>query len=230
MTDRVQSEVPSLLAPGLALIFDMDGVLIDSNPLHRQAWEIFNRRFGLDTTEAMHESMYGKRNDEIVRNFFGDLPPEEIALRGADKEKLYREMVAGKIEDFLVPGVRTFLERYRFAPIAVASNAEPENIALILDAGGLRPYFPVIVDGHQVRNPKPHPDIYLRAAELLGIPPADCLVFEDSHSGVAAGLAAGMRVIGVCTTHGYLPGTHLSVDNFMSGDLSAWLAAQCRAV
>ena len=139
MTDRVQSLHPAQLTPGLALIFDMDGVIVDSNPLHREAWEIFNRRFGLETTEAMHESMYGKRNDEIVRSFYGALPSGEIAARGADKEKLYREMVAGRIESFLVPGIRSFLDRYREAPMAVASNAEPANVALILDAAGLRP-------------------------------------------------------------------------------------------
>lgn len=230
MKDQVQSEVPSQLAPGLVLIFDMDGVLIDSNPLHREAWETFNRRFGLETTEAMHQSMYGKRNDEIVRNFFGELPPNEIALRGSDKEKLYRQLVSGKIESSLVPGLRDFLQRYRDVPMAVASNAEPENIDLVLDAGGLRRYFKVVVDGHQVRNPKPHPDIYLRAAELLQARPADCIVFEDSHSGIAAGRAAGMRVIGIRTTHDDLPGTDVSVENFRSGELSAWLAAQNRAV
>lgn len=216
----------SRLAPGLALIFDMDGVLIDSNPLHREAWEIYNRRFGLETTRAMHESMYGKRNDEIVRNAFGELPPDETFRRGAEKEKLYRELIAGRIASFLVPGIRNFLERYREVPMAVASNAEPENVALILDAGGLRPYFRVALDGHQVRNAKPNPEIYLRAAEELRTSPSNCIVLEDSHSGVAAARAAGMRVIGICTTHGYLPGTDLNVDNFKSGDLSTWLAAQ----
>lgn len=214
----------------LALIFDMDGVLIDSNPLHRQAWEIFNRRFGLETTQAMHERMYGKRNDEIVRDFFGDLPPDEIARRGAQKEKLYREMVAGKIESFLVPGVRAFLETVREAPMAVASNAEAENVALILRAGRLAQYFRTALDGSQVVNPKPHPEIYLRAAEQLETAPGNCVVFEDSYSGVEAARAAGMRVIGIRTTHGYLPGTELNVDNFMSGDIQEWLAAQTRCV
>lgn len=217
------------LALGLALIFDMDGVLIDSNPVHRLAWEAFNRRFGVETTEAMQQGMYGKRNDEIVRLFFGDLPAAEVAERGADKEKLYRKIMAGRVESFLVPGVRNFLEAYQDAPMAVASNAEPENVAFILDSAGLRPYFRAALDGHQVRHPKPNPEIYLRAAEELGTKPADCIVFEDSHSGVEAGRNAGMRVIGVSTTHGYLPGTELTVDNFKSGDLRRWLAAQTLA-
>jgi beta-phosphoglucomutase len=215
---------------GLALIFDMDGVLIDSNPVHREAWEIYNRRFGLETTEAMHQSMYGKRNDEIVRVFYGDLPADEVTRRGTEKEALYREMIAGKIEGFLVDGLRDFLEFHREAPMAVASNAEAANVALVLQATGLGRYFRTALDGSQIKHAKPHPEIYLRAAELLGKAPADCVVFEDSFSGVEAARSAGMRVIGIRSTHGYLPGTELNVDNFKSGDLSKWLAAQTLAV
>jgi beta-phosphoglucomutase len=214
------------LADGLAFIFDMDGVIIDSNPIHRAAWEAYNLRFGLVTTEAMQQSMYGKRNDEIVRHFFGDLPPHEVFTRGAQKEELFREMVGKRIESILVPGLRNFLETYRKVPMAVASNAEPANIAFILESSGLRGYFRAVVDGHQVLQPKPHPDIYLHAAAELGAAPSNCIVFEDSHAGVEAARAAGMRVIGICTTHVYLPGTKCNVDNFMSGDLSRWLAAQ----
>ena len=87
-----------------------------------------------------------------------------MAARGAAKEELYREMLASRIEEVLVPGLRPFLDRYRGAPLAVASNAEPENVAFVLDRAGLRGYFRVVVDGHQVTHPKPHPEIYLRAA------------------------------------------------------------------
>ena len=214
-----------------ALIFDMDGVLIDSNAVHRRAWEEYNRRHGVETTEAMQQRMYGKRNDQIVRDFFGDrLPPEEVAARGAAKEELYREMAAGRIEQILVPGLRPFLELYRGAPMAVASNAEPENVDFLLDRAGLRPYFRAVVDGHQVRHPKPHPEIYQRAAALLDIAPANCVVFEDSRAGIAAARAASMRVVGIRTTHVNLPETDLTADNFLNGSLTSWLRAQRRAV
>jgi beta-phosphoglucomutase len=210
-----------------ALIFDMDGVLVDSNPVHREAWVRYNLRFGLETTEAMHERMYGKRNDQIVRDFFGEaLDAEEVHARGAAKEQLYREMIAGRIEEILVPGLRDFLKRYRAVPKAIATNAEPANVNFLLDRAGLRPYFQVVVDGQQVTHPKPHPEVYLAAAERLGAAPADCIVLEDSHSGVEAGRAAGMRVIGIRTTHGNLPGTEITVDNFLSGELTEWLAPQ----
>ena len=213
----------------IALIFDMDGVIIDSNPLHRQAWAAFNRRYGLETTEEMQLRMYGKRNDQIVRDYFGEgITPEEVDARGRAKERLYREMIAGRTEEMLVPGLRAFLERYRDLAMGVGSNAEPENVALVLDETGLRRYFRAVVDGHQVRHPKPHPEIYLRVAELLETDPAECIVFEDSHSGAAAAVAAGMRVIGISTTDDNLSGTSITIDNFRSGDLDLWLQAQIR--
>jgi len=143
---------------------------------------------------------------------------------------LYREMMAGRTEEMLVPGLRAFLERHRDLPMGVGSNAEPENVAHVLDEAGLRRYFRAVVDGHQVHNPKPHPEVYLRVAELLETEPANCIVFEDSHSGAAAAVAAGMRVIGLCTTYVNLPGAVLTIDNFLSGDLESWLQAQMPSV
>lgn len=219
------------LAPGLSLIFDMDGVIVDSNPVHRQAWAAFNRRFSLDTTEEMQQRMYGRRNDQIVRDFFGDgLTAEEVMARGAAKEELYREMVRDRIEEILVPGVRQFLERHHDVPMALATNGEPENVDFVLDRAGLRRYFRAVVNGQQVRHPKPDPEIYRRAAELLETDTANCIVFEDSSSGVEAARAAGMRIVLLCTTHDNLPGVGISANNFLSGELNAWLVAQGRGV
>jgi beta-phosphoglucomutase len=230
MADSVQSFFPPVLTRGLALIFDMDGVMVDSNPAHCQAWIAYNRRFGLETTDDMLRWMYGRRNDQIVRHFFGEgLSPEEVEARGAAKESLYREMVAGKVEEILSPGLRAFLERHRGVPMAIASNAEPANIDFVLNESGLRRYFGAIVDGSQVARPKPFPDVFLKAAERLSVPPANCIVFEDSYSGVEAARAAGMRVAGIRTTHRELPGADVAADNFLSGELEQWLGAQIRA-
>jgi beta-phosphoglucomutase family hydrolase len=210
-----------------AFLFDMDGVIVDSNPHHRLAWEAFNRQYGLDTTEAMHRRMYGRRNDQIVRDYFGEeLSEGEVAARGFAKEALYREMIAGQVPSMLVPGLRGFLERHRDIPKAVASNAEPANVEFLLERSGLRRYFQVVLDGHQVSHPKPSPEIYLLAAERLAVPATACVVFEDSPSGVAAGIAAGMQVVGLKTTFDDLPGTQLTINNFTSEDLEAWLAAR----
>ena len=225
MYDYIHND--SRLADGLALIFDMDGVIVDSNPLHRDAWIAYNRLHGLETTEAMLQRMYGRRNDQIIRDFYGDnLADAEVAARGAAKEELYREMIGGRIEAFLVPGLRTFLDIFRGTPMAVATNAEPENVNFVLDRAGLRPYFSAVVDGHQVSRPKPSPDIYQRAAALLEIAAPNCIVLEDSHTGIAAARAAGMRVIGIRTTYVNLPGTDVTADNFLNGSLTSWLRAQ----
>jgi beta-phosphoglucomutase len=208
-----------------AFLFDMDGVILDSGPLHRDSWAEYNRRHGLETTEAMQQRMYGKRNDTIVRDFFGPhLTDAEVFAHGAAKERLFRELLAPRLDEVLVPGLVAFLGRHPDMPAAVATNAEPANVEFVLRVAGLGRFFPVVVDGHQVANPKPHPDVYLRAAELLGIPPANCVVFEDSYGGVAAGLAAGMRVIGVTTTYADLPGASVLIRDFDDPALEAWLA------
>lgn len=205
----------------------MDGVIIDSNPIHRQAWAAYNRRFGLETDAAMQERMYGRRNDDIVRDFFGpDLPPEQVRAHGAAKEALYRELLAATVADCLVPGVREFLVRHAACPLGLASNAEPANVAFVLEAAGLRPLFRVVVDGHQVERPKPDPEVFLFAARRLGLAPSQCIVFEDSHAGVQAARAAGMRTVGMRTTHRELPGADLTIDNFRSPELRPWLRAQ----
>ena len=208
----------------LALIFDMDGVIVNSNPIHRQAWELYNRRFGIETTEEMHQGMYGKRNDQIVRDYLGaHLSDAEVFEHGAAKERLYRELAGPHLASSLVPGVREFLERHRDLPMAVASNAEAENVKFVLQSAGLGAFFRAVVDGHQVSRPKPAPEVFLKAAELLGVRPSDCIVFEDSYSGVEAALAAGMRVAGLRTTHHHLPGTAIAVDDFLAPELEAWL-------
>jgi beta-phosphoglucomutase family hydrolase len=208
----------------IALIFDMDGVIVDSNPVHREAWTVYNRRFGVETTDAMYSRMYGKRNDQIVRDYLGEhLTDEEVFAHGAAKERLYRELIASRVEEFLVPGLREFLERHRDLPKAVASNAEAANVEFVLEAAKLTPYFRAVVDGHQVANPKPAPDVFLRAAGLLGARPEDCIVFEDSYGGVAAGVAAGMQVAGLRTTYAELPGASLTIDDFLAPELETWL-------
>jgi beta-phosphoglucomutase len=211
----------------MAILFDMDGVIVDSNPVHRDAWRIYNRRFGIETDEAMQQRMYGKRNDDIVRDFFGpQVTAAEVRAHGAAKERLYREMMADRIHQALVPGVVEFLDRHRGTPKALATNAEPANVDFVLDAAGLRAHFDVIVDGDQVKLPKPHPQIFLRAAELLRVAAGDCIVFEDSLAGIEAARRAGMRPVGVRTTHAVLPDADLTIDDFRSPELEPWLGRQ----
>lgn len=210
--------------PDLAFIFDMDGVIVDSNPLHRIAWDEYNRHHGVEMTEPMYQAMYGKRNDEIIRGFLGNhLTDSEVFEHGAAKERLYRKLMAPQVESALVPGVAAFIRSHKDVPMAVATNGERANVDMALNGTGLAAFFSVAVTGGDVVRPKPYPDIYLKAAELLGKAPEQCIVFEDSHAGVQAGLAAGMRVVGIATTHDNLKGVDLLIPDFNDPKLPAYL-------
>lgn len=210
------------------MIFDLDGVLVHSMPLHTTAWERYLEELGV-SVEDLERRMHGKRNPELVREFMGADISDEIAFEhGAAKERLFRKLLTeGGFAKFRIPGLTEFLERYESVPKAIGSNAEPENIDFVLENFDLRRYFKVTVNGLEVERPKPFPDIYLKAAKLLGKEPKDCIVFEDSPPGAAAGVAAGMRVVGVETT----PPTafqeiSLCIKDFTDPQLEPWLQAQ----
>jgi beta-phosphoglucomutase len=224
--DTYNYSLPLHIAPGHALIFDLDGVLVHSMPLHVEAWRQYLENEGMDVTD-LEGAMHGKRNSELIRQWFGDHLTEELILgHGAAKERLWRELILREgIEQYRIPGVHEFLERYRDVPKAIGSNAELENIDFVLDRFGLRKYFPTIVNGYQVAHAKPAPDIYLKASERLGVRPENCIVFEDSPVGVEAARAAGMRVVGSETTS-ELPGVDFTARDFSDPGLDEWLEAQ----
>ena len=193
---------------------------------HIDAW-VFYLKFHNLSDDRLSERMHGKRNDGIVREIWGEsLSAEDVFRHGAAKEALFREMMRPQLEQKLVPGIRSFLECWKSMPMGLGSNAEPPNVAFVLDGAGLRPYFQSVVDGHQVRRAKPDPDVYLKAASELGVAPESCIVFEDSMTGVTAGLRAGARVVGVATTDKELPGVELMVRDFTDPALEAWLRMQ----
>ncbi len=215
------------LLSGLGVVFDLDGVIVDSNPIHSVTWRRYLRRFGIEVADDFDQKMFGRRNDEIVRGVFGaDMDPAEVSRHGAAKEALYREVMGPVLKEHLVPGLVAFLERHREVPMGVATNAEPANVEFVLGAGGLREYFRAIVHGADVARPKPDPEIYLRAAEMLGLPPANCIVFEDSLTGTEAARAAGARVVGLMTTHRPLPEVALCIRDFLAAGLDPWLSKQ----
>ncbi len=210
-----------------AYIFDMDGVIIDSTLVHVDAWIAYLRTHGRELPEV-GPRMLGKHNDAIVRDFFSDvaLTEEEIFAHGANKERVYRELMTDVFEEKLVPGVREFLACGNGVRLGVGSNAETANVDFVLERAGIRHYFAAIASGHDVERPKPAPDIYLKVAEMLGVLPDSCIVFEDSLTGVAAARAAGMRVVGVLTSMPELPGVDLAIRDFRDPRLGAWLSSQ----
>lgn len=211
------------VADGLGLVFDLDGVVIDSMPMHVAAWQAYLKGIGIEIG-AIESGLHGRRNDEIVAEFIsGKLSPEEIFEHGAAKEALFREMMKPYLAAHLVPGIVEFLDRCKDVPIGLATNAEPANADFVLDGANLRRFFRVVIDGHQVERPKPYPDLYLRAAGLLGIPPKNCIVFEDSAVGIAAAQASGARVVGVGSHCAELPKTDLFIRKFFNPALGPWL-------
>jgi len=214
------------VAPGMGLIFDMDGVIVHSNPVHMRAWEQYLGRNDMPLSALKPEQMYGKRNDQILGTLFPNSSQQETARRSQEKEAVYRELMAPELETHLTPGLREILEANRHRPIALGTNAERANAEFVLEKARLRHYFWSVVDGWMVTHAKPAPDIYLRAAQDLGLPPKNCIVFEDSYSGVTAALAAGARVVGITSTHDSFPRLDLQIADFTQPSLASWLARQ----
>jgi beta-phosphoglucomutase len=187
---------------GKAVIFDMDGVLVLSGPAHWVAWQEIAAAHGVALTRADFLGFNGFTNDDIVRRLWGEAATAAFSAQIADsKEKAYRAAVAAAVP--LAPGCRELLATLagRGYRVAVGSSAPAENVDLVLDSGGIRAAFAAVVHAGMVARGKPAPDIFLRAAELMQLPPSRCVVIEDAPSGISAALAAGMPAVGVLTNH-----------------------------
>jgi beta-phosphoglucomutase len=189
--------------PHFSVVFDMDGVIVDNRAFHFRAWELFAREHGLPfDAEYFRNHLFGRVNRDILLGLFkGDLNDKEALLYASGKEALYRKLYKGHAEP--AKGLISFLKELRAAEIttAVATAAPRANLDFVLDEAGLWPYFDALVDIGMVRKGKPAPDLYLKAAAELRRQPEECVAFEDSFPGVESALAAGMRVVGVATTH-----------------------------
>jgi len=185
-----------------ALIFDMDGTLVHNMPIHNQAWRDTLAEAGVQIDlDEFNRATTGKKNVEILRMMLGpQLSAEEVAHWSERKETLYRERFACCREP--LPGLLHLLEQAHALnlPLAVASAAPPENVAFILDELDLRRHFKAVVGGHEVKNGKPDPEIFLKAAGILGVEPEKCLVFEDALAGIEAARRAKMDAVMLCTT------------------------------
>ncbi len=185
-----------------ALIFDMDGVLVDNTRVHQKVFEMFCERYGTTIDDRVFASLAGMGNDEIIPRL---LPREIVEREGVDrlaeaKEALYREYYAATI--LPTPGLQDFLQQVREAgiPCAVGSSGPRANVDFVLEHCNIVSCFDVIVSGSMVTRCKPDPEIFLTAARLLGFPPQECLVFEDALSGIRAARSAGMGVVALATT------------------------------
>ena len=186
----------------MVFIFDMDGVIVDNALWHLEAFAEFGKRHRLVQTKEDYTKYFGNTNQTIMNSLFNtQLPSDKLTAFANEKETIYREMYRPFIKP--VEGLPAFLE-YASAsgiPIALATSAPHENVSFTLEATGLLKYFSIISDASMVKLGKPDPEIYLLTAAKLGVQPSECIVFEDSIAGIQSALSAGMRVIGVATTH-----------------------------
>jgi beta-phosphoglucomutase len=205
----------------VAFIFDMDGVLVDSNPFHKISLKQFCAKYGFDLSEEqLREKIYGRTNKDWIPNVFGNLSMEQIMKYQDEKEALFRELYKNDIKP--VEGLIPFLKNMDKSdiPRAIATSAPRANVDFTLAETGMVDWFPTILDESFVTRGKPDPEIYLKTAAALGFKPENCIVFEDSLSGVRAGKAAGCKVVGITTTHTpeELSETDFIIDDFRGLD------------
>lgn len=185
-----------------AVIFDMDGVLVDNRDIHVDAFRLLAGRYKVPFDDGDLDWMYGRGNDTILPALFPPQLIEQIGLKklGNEKEAIYRDIYSDRIRP--ARGLVTLLnDLHRHGiPCAVGSSAPKVNVDYVLEKCMLQDDFTAVVTGDMVRFRKPDPAIFELAAELLNVVPAECLVFEDSQAGIQAAKAAGMPVIAMATT------------------------------
>jgi beta-phosphoglucomutase len=202
----------------IAVIFDMDGVICHTNPFHSKAFrEFFSKRDLAPTDEEFAQHMYGKSNSYILSHFLQRvIEGEELLQMEDEKESLFRQIYEPYIEP--IEGIVSFMQELKSngADLGVATSAPRANLELILSKVPIRPILGSILASENVKKHKPDPEVYLTSALNLGVTPDQCVVFEDSFSGVSAALNAGMRVVGVLSSHTIeeLPPCNLYIENY----------------
>jgi HAD superfamily hydrolase (TIGR01509 family) len=203
----------------------MDGTLVDNMSFHERTWLDLLAEHGVSVTaDEFHRRASGRTNPDILREFLGErIPESEMAGWTERKEALYRDAYRPHLR--AIPGLLEFLEAAdrEGIPMAVATSGTPDNVEFVLDGLGIGPLFAAVVTGDEVTRGKPHPEMFLTAADRLGVKPEASLVFEDSRAGVAGGGGGGMRVLVIATTSGIhevegTPGVVAVVDDYTALD------------
>jgi len=184
-----------------AILWDMDGVLVNTAGFHFRAWQTLAAELGQEFTEEQFWPTFGRRNSEILHEVFGISSASEMGHLIERKEEILHELLAdSRITP--MPGVVALLEATRRLGCrqAVASSSPRQNVLTVLRAAGLESYFDAVITAENVTEGKPSPQVFLVAARSLGVAPYDCVVVEDSVAGVQAAKAAGARCIAVTTS------------------------------
>ena len=182
-------------------IFDLDGVLVDTARYHYQAWRRMANELGFDFSEKDNEQLKGVGRRDSLEKILGW---GKVTLLEDEKERLmtrkndwYQELIKTMDTNSTLPGVREFLDSARDLSLSLALASSSKNAPRILELTDLAHYFSATVDGTQITNSKPDPEIFLTAAERLRLEPGELVVFEDAQAGVEAALAGGFRTVGI---------------------------------
>lgn len=201
-----------------AVIFDMDGVIVHTNPFHEIAFKTFFDKYGVPYTDAdFAEHMYGKHNSYILSHYFKrPIQGEELRAMEEEKESLFREIYRNQVD--AIPGFLSFHAELMNTgvPIGVATSAPRANMQLVLDSLGIQDTWSSLMASEDVTHHKPHPEIYQQSALNVGMIAEQCVVFEDSFSGVTAAKQAGAKVVGVLSSHTVeeLPPCDYYIENY----------------
>jgi beta-phosphoglucomutase family hydrolase len=185
-----------------AVIWDLDGVIADTADYHYQAWRSIFKERGVEFSRSDFMRYFGRRHDTIIRFALGDtLTPVELQALSDKKQALYRSLVSKNI--IPLPGALELIKSLNLVGIktAIGTSAVPDNVDVILNGLGIENCFQAIAYGTEVAEGKPSPQIFLLAADKLGVSPANCVVIEDAIAGVAAAGKAGMKCVAVTNSH-----------------------------
>lgn len=184
------------------VIFDLDGTMVDNMVVHHEAWQRLLKTLGLDLSlTEVKEQVHGV-NDEIFLRLFGDrFTKEERQMLGERKEAEYREIFKPRLK--LISGLPEYLEKLKAEDVrmGIGSAAPEANVDFVLDHLNIRHYFEAVLHAGDVTRGKPDPEIYHKVAGHLGLPPDQCVIFEDSPTGAEAAWRAGSEVVIVTTSH-----------------------------
>ena len=184
-------------------LFDLDGVIVDTAVFHFQAWRRCAQKLGGDFTEAQNEELKGVSRVDSLKKIIewtgASVTADEFEALMVEKNEWYLELVQELSAADGLPGAVAFLQHAHAQGIKIALGSASKNAPMILDKMGLTPLFGAIIDGNNVINGKPHPEVFLKGAAALGLNPEECVVFEDSIAGVQAAKTGGMSCVGIGT-------------------------------
>ncbi len=199
------------------IIFDLDGVITNNDAYHKKAFMAFCFNHKIEMNDTIYaQKVVGGTNEDIMKRLFGKITVAQSLVYGAEKEEEYRKLYRPILKP--IEGLESFLQMLNDLqiPIGMGTNAPEENVNFVLDGLNLRKYFSHIVRADMVAKGKPAPDVYLEAAKRINRNPENCIVFEDSNTGITAAKAAGTKVIGVLSSHSQdeLQTVDLAINNY----------------